>query len=221
MAENDFLKVQFTVSDEFGRIYDTTDAEEAKKAGIFIEGAKYGEALVMLNDEHMVKGFRQALQQAKDGEESTARIAKEDAFGDRKEEMVVLVPLKKFEDAELQPQPGMRVDLDGSRGKVLSVSGGRVKVDLNPELAGKNIMYKFKILRRISAVEGKMDALLEEQMGVKGAVQIKGDSAAISVGTEIMRQDEYLQKKYYAIQAALQFIPELERLEWTEEFKRG
>src|SRR3989338_5199705 len=116
MAENDdFLKVQFSVSDEFGKLIETTDEADARKAGIYNEHARYGYSLVMMADERMVRGFRQALLSAKDGEEATARIARADAFGERREDLVVLIPMKKFEAAEISPQVGMVVDLDGSR----------------------------------------------------------------------------------------------------------
>ena len=66
MADDDFLKVQFSVSDEFGKMIETTDEEEAKKAGIFNGKAKYGYSLVMLSDGRMVRGFRAALLAAKE-----------------------------------------------------------------------------------------------------------------------------------------------------------
>lgn len=221
MAENDdFLKVQFSVSDEFGKLIETTDEEEAKKAGVHNPKARYGYSLVMMADEHMVRGFRQALLTAKDGEEQTAKIARADAFGERREDLVVLVPMKKFEEAGISPQVGMTVDLDGSRGRVQAISGGRVRVDMNHELAGKDVVYKFKIIGRISGAKDKLNALIEEQLNLKGAVSIDADYASVSVPQETMKQEDYLQWKYSAISAAMQYIPELKKIEWKEEFLR-
>ncbi len=218
--EKDFLKVQFSVTDEHGTLVETTDENEAKKAGIFNEKAKYGYSLIMLSDSRLIRGFRDALVNAKENEEQNVNISKADGFGERKEELVVLVPQKKFEEANLKPQVGMVVDMDGSRGRIQSISGGRVRVDLNHELAGKAVVYKFKILQRFTDVKDKLDALMEEQLGGKELVKMNGDAAIVEVTQEIMKQEDYLQHKYGAIQAALQFIPEMNKLEWKEEFVR-
>ncbi|MFH1750249.1 MAG: hypothetical protein ABH863_01070 [Candidatus Micrarchaeota archaeon] len=220
MKNEDFLRVQFSVSDEFGKLIETTDMEEAKKADIYSEKAKYGYSLVMMADTRMVKGFREALLGAKDGEEKTAKIAKADAFGDRREDLVVLVPMKKFQGSGISPQVGMVVDLDGSRGRVQSISSGRVRVDLNHELAGRDVIYKFKIIDRITGPKMKLNALVEEQLNLKNAVTIDGDYGSVNVPQETMNQDDYLQWKYSAIAAAMQYIPELKKIEWKEEFTR-
>jgi FKBP-type peptidyl-prolyl cis-trans isomerase 2 len=218
--DNPFLKVQFSVTDEFGNLIETTDEAKAKKAGIFNENARYGYSLIMLTDSRLIKGFRQTLESAKIGEESTVTIRKADAFGERKEDLVVLIPQKKFEEAKINPQVGLTIDLDGQRGKIQSISAGRVRVDLNHELAGKDVIYNYKVLEKISSIQDKVDALLEERMGKKGLVAMDADSAIISVGQEIMKSDSYLQGKYSFIQDALQFIPELKKVVWKEEFVR-
>ncbi|MEK6843234.1 MAG: peptidylprolyl isomerase [Candidatus Micrarchaeota archaeon] len=218
--ENVLLKVQFSVTDEFGRIVETTDEEEAKKNGIFNPNAKYGYSMIVLSDNRLIKGFREALVSANENEEKTVKIAKADAFGDRKEELVVLIPMKKFEEANMAPQVGMIVDLDGQTGKVQSVSGGRVRVDMNHELAGRDVVYKFKILKKISSDQEKLDSLLEEQLGIKETGKISGDTAQVLVSQDAMKKDNYLQGKYGAIQAVLQIIPNLKKLQWTEEFTK-
>ncbi|MBI5224408.1 hypothetical protein HY989_00905 [Candidatus Micrarchaeota archaeon] len=218
--ENVLLKVQFSVSDDSGRLVETTSEEEAKKAGIFNPNAKYGHSMIVLSDSRLIKGFREALMTANENEEKTVKIAKADAFGDRQENLVVLIPMKKFEEANMAPQVGMIVDLDGQTGKVQSVSGGRVRVDMNHELAGRDVVYKFKILRKITSDQEKLDSLLEEQLGLKGTGKISGDVATVIVTPELMKQESYLQGKYGAIQAAMQIIPNLKKLQWTEEFTK-
>ncbi|MFH0971199.1 MAG: hypothetical protein V1835_01385 [Candidatus Micrarchaeota archaeon] len=219
--DNTFLKLEFSVSDEFGKMVETTDEEEAKKAGIHNPKARYGSSIAIMSDPRLVKGFKDALAAAKDGVATTASIKKGDAFGERREELVVLLPMKKFEEANLHPQVGMVIDLDGSQGRVQSISGGRVRVDMNHELAGKDIIYKFKILERISEPEKKINAIIEEQLGLLSAAKVIGELATISIPQDAMGKDEYLHGKYGAIQAALQFIPEIKKIEWTEEFVRS
>ena len=57
------------------------------------------------------------------------------------------------------PYPGMTIQLDNSIAKVLSVSGGRVIVDFNNPLAGKEIKYKFKIIKKIENDEERINAM--------------------------------------------------------------
>ncbi len=225
MAENDggtaFLKVQFSVKDEFGKLVETTDEQEAKAAGIFNEHARYGYSLIMLSDERLLKGFRKALMEASPNVESTVTFKKEDAFGNRDESLVVLVPQKKFEDASIRPEVGLVVELDGKKGRIQAVSGGRVRVDLNHELAGKDVIYKFKVLARLETPKEKIDALLAEQFNGRCTAKFAEGSASVSVTQDAMKQEDYLQGKYSIIQSALQFIPELKKIEWTEEFQKN
>ncbi len=51
------------------------------------------------------------------------------------------------------------LNLDGMIAKILSVSGGRVSVDFNNPLAGKDIEYEFTIKRKITDEKEKVDAL--------------------------------------------------------------
>ncbi|MFH1443562.1 MAG: hypothetical protein ABIG96_06005, partial [Candidatus Micrarchaeota archaeon] len=132
----------------------------------------------------------------------------------------VLLPQKKFEEAKISPQAGMVVDMDGQRGKVLSISGGRVQVDLNHELAGKDVMYKFKVLERIEAKEGKINALLEEQLDAGIKAKAIPEGVQIIAPQETMKKENYLQGKYSIIQAALQFIPDIGKIQWIEEFSK-
>lgn len=220
-GENAFVKVQFSVTDEFGKLVETTSEEEAKAGGIFNPKAKYGSSLIIVSEKTLIKGFREALLAAKEGIETVANMKKEDAFGDRKEDLVVLLPMKKFEEAQINPQVGMVVDLDGQRGRVQAISGGRVRVDMNHELAGKAVTYKFKIIKKYEGATDKLDALLEDTFGKKIEFKFEGGIAAISATQEMMKEDTYLQNKYGLIQAALQYIPELNKLNWSEEFIKG
>jgi hypothetical protein len=51
--------------------------------------------------------------------------------------------------------------LDNNLVKVLSVSGGRVTLDFNNPLAGKDIKYTFKIKRIVEDMNEKVTALFE------------------------------------------------------------
>ncbi len=58
----------------------------------------------------------------------------------------------------MNPVPGMKISSNGSTGKILTVNGGRVKVDFNHELAGKDLIYDVEVTEIIDDVEEKLKA---------------------------------------------------------------
>ena len=61
----------------------------------------------------------------------------------------------------MNPYPGMTLQLDNTIAKVISVSGGRVMMDFNNPLAGKEINYTFKITKKITDNEEKINTIQE------------------------------------------------------------
>ena len=51
----------------------------------------------------------------------------------------------RYSRKEINPVVGQEISLNNRRGKVLSVTPGRVLVDYNHPLAGKTIYYKYKV----------------------------------------------------------------------------
>ena len=71
---------------------------------------------------------------------SSVQLASIDGKKDVKK--VQLVPLATFKEHKLNPHPGLQVDFDGKIGTVMRVSGGRVMVNFNHPLSGKEIIYE-------------------------------------------------------------------------------
>ena len=55
----------------------------------------------------------------------------------------------------------MMFNFDGRVAKVLSVSGGRVIADFNNPIAGKTVVYKIRVLRKISDIREKAKAFID------------------------------------------------------------
>ena len=71
--------------------------------------------------------------------------------------------------------------MDGILARISSVSGGRVTTDFNSPLAGKIIVYEFKIKRIVESKEEKLNALAEFYLGEPGNVVIEGSKAILTV----------------------------------------
>lgn len=159
----DIVRVSFTgkVKDT-GRVFDTTHAETAKKAGIFNEHLAYGPAPMIVGDKRLIHGLETALSSMKAGENKTVTIASKDAFGERDPELVKLVPLKVFKANGINPVPGLVVVLENNLpGRIQSVSGGRVRIDFNHELAGKTLEYNLTIEEKVADEKDKIRAIFE------------------------------------------------------------
>jgi hypothetical protein len=83
----------------------------------------------------------------KAGESKKVALPAEKAFGARNPDLVHVVPLMQFKKRQVNPEVGMDVMIDQYRGRVQSVSGGRVRVDFNHPLAAKAIEYDLKLLQ--------------------------------------------------------------------------
>lgn len=64
--------------------------------------------------------------------------------------MVRLIALNDFHKQNLNPVVGMPINAGGMVGKVQSVSGGRVRVDFNHELAGKEVEYNLEVVKQLT-----------------------------------------------------------------------
>ena len=162
MDEGDFIRIDYVgrVS-ESDEIFDLTKENVAKENGIYNPEFKYGPIPVILGAHHVVKGLEDELMKMKIGKSKKVIVKPEDALGERKAELIKLIPLSEFKKRDIDPFPGMPIVENGMRGRVLSVSGGRVRVDFNHPLAGKTLVYDVEIKEKITDVNKKVMATLE------------------------------------------------------------
>ena len=157
----EIVKVSFTgrIKDT-GKVFDTTYADVAKKAGIFRENFPYGPSVMILGEGRLIKGFENALSKMAPKEKKTITIEPSEAYGERSPELVKLVPLQVFKANGINPAPGMTVVLDSKvPGRVQSVSGGRVRVDFNHELASKTLEFEITLEEKVTDEKGKIECL--------------------------------------------------------------
>ena len=162
MKEGDFIRIDYVgrVS-ESNEIFDLTRESIAKEKEIYNPNFKYGPVPVILGAHHIVKGLENELMKMKIGQKKKITVKPEDALGGRKPELIRLVPSSEFKKRDIDPFPGMPIVQNNMRGRVLSVSGGRVRVDFNHPLAGKTLEYDVEIKEKITGVKERIMAILE------------------------------------------------------------
>lgn len=116
---------------------------------------------IIVGINYTLKGIDKALLVMQVGDKKTIEILPEDGFGNRDERLIRLVPLAEFKKHNTDPIPGMVVEADNMRGRVMSVSGGRVKVDFNHPLSGKTLIYDLEIKQKLEDIESKVKALVK------------------------------------------------------------
>lgn len=179
MKNGDFLLIEYVgrVS-ETGEIFDLTDKNIAKKEGIFDKKRKYKPALVILGADMIICGVEEQLRKMKLGESKEFEIPPEMAFGERNPKLIKIIPLTKFIRQNINPVPGMFVEVDNKTGKIQSVTGGRVRVDFNNPLAGKRLRYWVKVIKVIKEPLEKITAILEHY-GYKAEISLSKDKKVI------------------------------------------
>jgi len=169
MEEGDFILVDYV-----GRIKDTgiafevTNEDVAKKEKVYDPRIKYSPLPVIVGAGFVLKALDDALKEMKVGEKRLVELEPKDAFGERKEDLVKLIPLSYFKDSE--PTVGGYVSLNNFRGRVLSINGGRVKVDFNHPLAGKTLQYEIEILRQVTEMQEKLKCIVNYFTGLENSL---------------------------------------------------
>lgn len=144
-----------------GEIFDLTSEEIAEEEGYDVDDMELGPMNVLIGASHVIPGLEDALRDMEEGESKEFEVAAEDAFGERDSDQVKTIPESDFDEHEVRPQRGLVVEVDGRRGKIISTSSGRVRVDFNHPLAGKNLEYELEVLEVLDDPTGRVEAVME------------------------------------------------------------
>ncbi len=167
MKPGDFVEVDYVGRvKETGEVFDLTKEDVAKKENVYNPNAKYGPVVLIVGADFILKGLDEALQKMEVGESKKIEIPPEKAFGERREELVKIIPSARFKEQNLTPTPGAIVNIGVMKGTIVSVSGGRVKVDFNHPLAGKTLVYDLEIKSQIKDPNEKVKAVVKYFTGI-------------------------------------------------------
>ncbi len=162
VEEGDVVEVDYVgrVMDT-GEIFDLTSEEMAEEEGYDTEQFDLGPVKVLLGAGHVIPGLEQKLLDMQEGEKETVEIPASEAFGERTGEEIETFPRREFEEYDVEPRRGIVVEVDGQRGKIISASSGRVRVDFNHPLAGKDLEYEVEVLKVLEEPLERAEAVME------------------------------------------------------------
>ncbi|HEY9177000.1 MAG TPA: peptidylprolyl isomerase [Flavipsychrobacter sp.] len=98
----------------------------------------------------VIKGFDDALVNMAVGEKKTVQIPVGEAYGDRREDMIVQYPRQEF-PAEMTPEVGMQLNMSDNTGNnfpvvITEVQEDVVVLDANHPLAGKDLIFDLEVV---------------------------------------------------------------------------
>lgn len=197
IKKNDFVEIEYTGKlKESNAVFDTTQEKVAKENDLYDKNADYSPLVICVGENHILNGLEEQMIGKETGREYAFDVGSGNAFGRKDPKLIQLVPANKFRQQNIQPFPGLQLNIDGVFGVVKTVSGGRCLVDFNHPLAGKDLVYNVRINRIVDDAKEKLKSLLKIHLRIKDAeIEIKEDSAVIKTKRKIPKDAEEEFKK--------------------------
>ncbi|OIO21933.1 hypothetical protein AUJ17_00190 [Candidatus Micrarchaeota archaeon CG1_02_47_40] len=195
--EKEFVLVSYS-----GRVDTTGDKAESAK-----------NKLIILGTGQMIPKLEGALLKMKEGEEKEVPLSSSEAFGERNQNLVRVIPQSTFEKQKIAPYPGLALSLNNAFARVKSVNSGRVMVDFNHPLAGEKLTYTLKLEKRLSGRDEKLKALLLD-FGVEADITDEKGKTVFKAKNLTQAKDQEKLKKTIAETIKL-FFPEIKEVEFT------
>jgi FKBP-type peptidyl-prolyl cis-trans isomerase 2 len=166
VSKGSLVRVDYEAWTEEGELFDTTSKAIAREHKGFREDAVYEPLPVIVGAGRVIPGFDAALESADVGKQEDITIPAGEAYGERDPAKIETMSLRKFQEREIDPRPGMRITIDNRPGTIVAVTAGRVRVDFNPPLAGKSLRYKFTVRENVTDPTEQVRLILELNYGL-------------------------------------------------------
>ena len=226
--KGDFVLIEYTVRiKETGALLDTTNAELAKQENIYDSNKLYGPTLVVLGKNWINSVVEEWILNASENSEGEVEVPPSKAFGERDPNKVKVYSLRELQRRGYTPSMGDVVEIDGAQGVIKQISGGRVIIDFNHPLAGKTLVYKVKVVKKLEDFEEKIKALSSRHLGIpQEDITVNYDPAEKKLvvgipGKYVSRENINYAKITLAADIFELFKDEVQVLVFSEVFKRS
>jgi len=202
MQNNDFIILKYS-----GKIKETGH-----------EFDKSEDTPVIIGAEYTIKGVEEALKEMNLGEKKIIEIPPEKGFGERNQKLIKLISISEFRRQDKKPIPGMMVSIEDMRGRILSVSGGRVKIDFNHPLSGKTLIYELEVKEKIEKIEDKIKMIINIYTRIeKDKIDIKTNDKEVEIVLPPLINPIYKKK---IADECIKFLG-LEKVKFVEVFEKS
>ena len=174
VQEGDFVRLAYTARTvEDGDLVDTTDSEVAEESDVDTEEQTFEPRIIVLGANQMFPSVEDEILGEEVGATGSVVVDAAEAFGEYDEDDVRTVSADRIPEDERYP--GAHVDLDGEHGHVVTIVGGRARVDFNHPLAGEDIEYEYEILERVEDRIERAQGLLATHFDVDLDMDLRTD----------------------------------------------
>lgn len=163
MKKGDMVLVDYIGKSE-GEIFDLTVEEKAEEEGM-AEGRDLKPIPVLIGKNYVIEGFEEALLDMEVGEQREVEIPSEKAYGERDSDKVETYPEKEFKKQDINVRVGEELMIGNQRGKVVSKGSGRVRVDFNHPLAGKDLEYDIRVREKVEEDRKIAEYIMDYRIG--------------------------------------------------------
>ena len=145
IAQKTVVQMHYTLTSDEGQVIDSSAGREPLQ---YIQGA------------HMiVVGLEKAMEGHEVGDKFDVRVIPSEGYGEYEEGLTQEVPLDVFSGVE-KVEPGMQFYAQTPAGpmpvRVKSVNGDKAVIDMNHELAGKNLNFAIEVVEVREATEDEL-----------------------------------------------------------------
>jgi FKBP-type peptidyl-prolyl cis-trans isomerase 2 len=180
-----------------GKLVQTTNEKKGKEANLPIE--HYEPQTVCIGKGMVLEAMDADLLKAKKGEKRVLELSVDQAYGPRKRDFIRTFPKKVFDEKKLRAVVGVTYDFNGMYGTVKSVAGGRVLVDFNNPLAGKDIRLEYTVVEEVKDIKEKLSFIFEKLLQLpKEMVQfeVKENNVVIRLPEQLLGMKEHFEKTF-------------------------
>ncbi len=165
LSDGDIVLVDYSIFIKgTGELVDTTSETVAKLHKKYREDEVYEPDVVVIGEGRLVKGFEEALRNAEIGKEYEIEVPPDKAYGERDRNKIRTYPRRLFLRNNIVPEVGKEVTIDRRTGRIIAVEAGRVLVDFNHPLAGKTLIIKFKVIKKVEDPQEKVKYLIKRRV---------------------------------------------------------
>lgn len=190
--KNDFVEIDFVAKTVQGEVFDSTIKSELEKIGSKMEAKPF---VFSFGNGMFLKSVEDFLIDKNLGKHEIT-LQPEDAFGNRDSSLIRLIPESVFKKHNVRPVAGYVFNFDGKLAKILSVNGGRVRVDFNNPLAGKVVIYEVEIKRKVEEINEKIKSLNDFFFRKEFPFEIKDNKLILEVPKKMEKFVSLFKEKY-------------------------
>ncbi len=181
-----------------GKVFDLTLEEVAKEEGLYKENGYYEPMLVAVGWNWMLEALEDEFVGMKVGESKTVEVPPEKGAGVRDPSKIISVAKTRLAKQGVRPIIGEEVKVGNERGVITHVLGRTVRVDFNPPLAGKILVFDVTVREIVIELNEKLFAVVKRRLPTLTKEEVEISIKGKTIWIELPLRTRYIESVQYA-----------------------